>query len=76
MDDGSAASSDIDAAFKLTGTTGSVVYGGFVAQEDDYRNGPSRLFAATRVALPMESCARRLSGHLDRPAVPRIAMRW
>ncbi|HEY0684517.1 MAG TPA: DUF5916 domain-containing protein [Steroidobacter sp.] len=75
VDDGSAASSDIDAALKLTGTAGSFVYGGFVAQEDDYENGAGRLFAATRVALPME---RARVGYLgtwtDRPFLDRDAL--
>ena len=55
---------------KLTGTAGSVVYGGFVAQEDDYR---SRMSAACsrRPAplLPLRACALRLSGHVDRSPV-------
>ena len=75
VDDGSAASSDIDAAFKLTGTAGQLVYGGFVAQEDGYRNGAGRLFAATRLALPMD---RARVGYLgtwtDRPFLDRDAL--
>lgn len=50
-DDGSAGSSDIDAAVKLTGTTRSLSYGAFAAQEDDYEQGFGRLFTATRLAL-------------------------
>ncbi len=74
-DDGSAASSDIDAALKLTGTAGQVVYGGFVAQEDEYRNGPGRLFAATRVALPMQHArVGYLGTWTDRPDLDRDAL--
>jgi len=75
VDDGSAAISDIDAAFKLTGTVGQLVYGGFIAQEHEYRNGPGRLFAATRLALPMD---RARVGYLgtwtDRPFLDRDAL--
>lgn len=75
VDDGSAASSDIDAAFKLTGTAGQFVYGGFIAQENEYRNGAGRLFAATRLALPMD---RARVGYLgtwtDRPFLDRDAL--
>ncbi|MFC4310277.1 DUF5916 domain-containing protein [Steroidobacter flavus] len=74
-DDGVTASSDIDAALKLTGTAGQAVYGGFVAQEDEYRNGPGRLFAATRVALPMEHArVGYLGTWADRPALDRDAL--
>lgn len=75
VDDGSAASADIDAALKLTGTAGSLVYGGFVAQEDDYRNGPGRMFAATRFALPMENArVGYLGTWTDRPFLDRDAL--
>jgi hypothetical protein len=74
-DDASAASTDIDAAFKITGTSGQLGYGGFVAQEHDYRNGAGRLFAVTRLALPME---RARIGYLgtwtDRPFLDRDAL--
>lgn len=74
-DDASAASSDIDAALKLTGTAGPLVYGGFVAQEDHYRNGPGRLFAATRLALPMEKArVGYLGTWTDRPFLDRDAL--
>ncbi|MBL8268861.1 DUF5916 domain-containing protein [Steroidobacter sp.] len=74
-DDELHASSDIDAALKLTGTAGQVVYGGFVAQEDNYRNGPGRLFAATRVALPMEHARIGYLGTwVDRPFLDRDAL--
>ncbi len=70
-----AASSDIDAALKLTGTAGSLVYGGFVAQEDEYRNGRRSMFAATRVALPMEhSRFGYLGTWTDRPFLDRDAL--
>lgn len=74
-DDGSAASSDIDAALKLTGSAGSLVYGGFVAQENDYHHGAGRMFSAARIALPME---RARVGYLgtwaDRPFLDRDAL--
>jgi hypothetical protein len=74
-DDATSASSDIDAALKLTGATGSIVYGGFVAQEDGYRSGSGRLFAATRAALPLD---RARFGYLgtwtDRPFLDRDAL--
>jgi len=74
-DDATSASSDIDAALKLTGATGSIVYGGFVAQEDSYRSGNGRLFAATRAALPLD---RARFGYLgtwtDRPFLDRDAL--
>ncbi|WP_129782543.1 DUF5916 domain-containing protein [Peristeroidobacter soli] len=74
-DDGRSASADIDAALKLTGTAGQVVYGGFVAQEDEYHDGPGRLFAATRVALPMEHARIGYLGTwADRPALDRDAL--
>ncbi|GFE78404.1 hypothetical protein GCM10011487_04040 [Steroidobacter agaridevorans] len=74
-DDGSAASSDIDAALKLTGTAGQLVYGGFVAQEHDYRNGAGRLFAATRLALPMDHARIGYLGTwADRPFLDRDAL--
>lgn len=76
VDDGSAGSADIDAALKLTGTAGSLVYGGFVVQEDDYRNGgPGRLFAATRLALPMDRArVGYLGTYTDRPFLDRDAL--
>jgi hypothetical protein len=75
VDDGSAASADIDAALKLTGTAGSLVYGGFIVQEDDYRNGPGRLFAAARLALPMDRArVGYLGTYTDRPFLDRDAL--
>jgi Domain of unknown function (DUF5916) len=53
-DDFSEGSSDIDVAFKLTGTANSLIYGTFMAQERDYRDDFGRLFSAARVALPFE----------------------
>jgi hypothetical protein len=73
-DDGSAGSSDIDAALKLTGTARSLVYGAFVAQEDQYNQDLGRLFAAARVALPLEhSRVGYLSTWTDRPYLDRSA---
>lgn len=73
-DDGSAASSDIDAALKLTGTAGSVIYGGFVAQEDEYRSGAGRMFGAARLALPLEHARFGYLGTwVDRPFMDRDA---
>lgn len=75
VDDGSAASADIDAALKLTGTAGSLVYGGFVVQEDDYRNGPGRMFAAMRLARPMDRArVGYLGTYTDRPFLDRDAL--
>lgn len=74
-DDGLAASADIDSALKVTGSAGALVYGGFVAQEDDYRSGAGRLFAATRVALPMEHArVGYLGTWTDRPFLDRDAL--
>ena len=74
-DDLSAGSSDIDAALKVTGTAHSLVYGAFVAQEDDYHEDVGRLFAATRIALPLE---RARIGYLgtwtDHPLIDRDAL--
>lgn len=74
-DDGSAGSSDIDVALKLSGTRGSVVYGAFVAQEADYSADFGRLFAATRLSLPFEKLR---IGHLatwtDHPLLERDAL--
>ena len=74
-DDGLKGTSDIDAALKLTGTTGSLAYGAFVAQEDDYRQDIGRRFAATRLSLPFEHAR---IGHLatwsERPELDRDAL--
>lgn len=74
-DDSSAGSSDIDAALKLSGTRGALVYGAFVAQEADYGADLGRLFAATRLSLPFEHLR---IGHLatwtDRPLLDRDAL--
>jgi Domain of unknown function (DUF5916) len=73
-DDGSAGSSDIDAALKLTGTARSLVYGAFVAQEDDYDQDLGRVFAAARIALPLEHARfGYLSTWTDRPFLDRDA---
>ncbi len=68
-------SSDIDAAIKLTGSTGSLAYGAFVAQENDFDRDAGRRFAATRLLLPFE---RVRVGHLatwtERPQLARDAL--
>ena len=73
-DDLSAGSSDIDVAFKLTGSANSLVYGAFMAQERDYRDDFGRLFSAARVALPLD---RARVGYLgtwtDHPLLDRDA---
>jgi len=75
VDDNSAASADINAALKLTGAAGSVIYGGFVAQEDDYHSGAGRMFAATRAALPFENARIGYLGTwTDRPFLDRDAL--
>jgi Domain of unknown function (DUF5916) len=74
-DDGLQAISDIDAALKLNGSAGRVVYGAFAAMEDQYADDTGRLFAATRLSLPLDGF--RL-GHLatfaDRPFLERQAL--
>lgn len=74
-DDGSAGSSDIDAAVKLTGTTERLSYGAFAAQEDDFSREFGRLFTATRLAL---SVPHGRIGYLgtwtDRPMLDRDAL--
>jgi hypothetical protein len=74
-DDGSAGSSDIDAAAKLTGTAGSVVYGAFAAQEDGYSDDVGRFFAAGRVLLPLSAVrVGYLGTWTDRPFLDRDAI--
>jgi hypothetical protein len=74
-DDLSAGSSDIDVAVKLTGTSHSLVYGAFLAEESDYNDDVGRMFAATRIALPLE---RARVGYLgtwtDHPFLDRDAL--
>ena len=74
-DDGRFASSDIDGAVKLTGNTGSLAYGAFVAEEDDFSHDIGRRFAATRLSLPFEHAR---IGHLatwtERPTLDRDAL--
>lgn len=74
-DDGSARSSEIDAALKLSGRAGRLIYGAFAAQEDGYSADRGRLFGVTRLALPL---ARGRIGHLatwaDRPYLGRTAL--
>jgi hypothetical protein len=74
-DDLSAGSSDIDVALKLTGSARSLVYGAFLAQESDYNDDLGRLFAATRVALPLEHARIGYLGTwTDRPFLDRDAL--
>ena len=74
-DDRRAGSSDIDAAFKVSGARESLVYGAFVAQEAGYASDVGRLFAATRLARPFE---RLRVGHLatwtEHPLLNRDAL--
>src|SRR5688572_9431527 len=73
-DDFSEGSSDIDVAFKLTGTANSLIYGAFMAQERDYRDDFGRLFAAARVALPFEHArVGYLGTWTDHPLLDRDA---
>jgi hypothetical protein len=74
-DDLSAGSSDIDVAVKLTGTARSLVYGAFLAEESDYQDDIGRLFAATRIALPLEHARIGYLGTwTDRPFLDRDAL--
>jgi len=74
-DDGSAGSSDIDAAAKVTGSVGPINYGAFIAQEADHADDVGRLFAATRVTVPLKTLR---IGHVatstDRPQIDRRAL--
>ena len=73
-DDFSEGSSDIDYAVKATGTANSLVYGAFMAQERDYRDDFGRLFAASRVALPLEGArVGYLGTWTDHPMLDRQA---
>jgi hypothetical protein len=73
-DDFSAGSSDIDVAFKLTGSANSLIYGAFMAQERDYRDDFGRLFSAARVALPFEHArVGYLGTWTDHPLLDRDA---
>ena len=73
-DDLSEGSSDIDVAVKLTGTANSLVYGAFMAQERDYRDDFGRLFAASRVALPLQGArVGYLGTWTDHPLLDRTA---
>jgi hypothetical protein len=74
-DDLSAGSSDIDVAVKLTGAARSLVYGAFLAEESDYQHDLGRLFAATRVALPLEHARIGYLGTwTDHPFLDRDAL--
>ncbi|HEY6641478.1 DUF5916 domain-containing protein [Povalibacter sp.] len=73
-DDGSAGSSDIDAALKISGSAGSLDYGTFAAQEHEYEDGSGRLFGAARarVTLPVGRVGY-LGSWTDRPLLDREA---
>ena len=76
-DDGSAGSSDIDAALKLTGTAGSLVYGAFRrAGRRIRRSDVGRLFRRRRaLALPFEHARLGYLGTwTDRPFFDRDAL--
>lgn len=73
-DDQASASTDIDAALKITGTAGSFIYGGFIVQEDDYDDGAGRRFAVARAALPLQNSRFGFLGTFtDRPFLDRDA---
>ena len=67
---------DIDAALKLTGTAGSLVYGAFVAQEDDYRRRRRPPVSPRRASRCR--CTHARVGYLgtwtDRPLLDRDAL--
>lgn len=75
-DDGREGSSDIDAALKLTGNTGSLAYGAFVAQENNaFDRDIGRRFAATRLSLPFEHVRiGHMSTWTERPFLDRDAL--
>jgi hypothetical protein len=52
-DDGTAGTTDIDAAAKLTGNTRGLTYGAIAAQEDGYGSGVGRFFSAARLSAPL-----------------------
>ncbi len=74
-DDGSAGSSDIDGALKITGSARDLAFGAFVAQEKDFNQDVGRRFAASRLALPF---AYGRIGYLgtwtERPMLDRRAL--
>ena len=54
---------------------GPLVYGAFVAQEEDYEQDVGRLFAAARVAAPLEQArVGYLTTWTDRPLLDREAL--
>ena len=74
-DDGSAGSSEIDGALKVTGTVDKLVYGAFLATEDNYDKDIGRQFVATRVALPFPRArVGYLGSWTDRPVLDRDAL--
>ena len=73
-DDGLRPTTDIDAALKINGSVGKVVYGAFTAVEDRYGDDLGRLFAATRISLPLEGFRiGHLATYAERPALDRTA---
>ena len=73
-DDGSAGSSDIDAALKVSGSEGSFDYGAFAAQEADYEEDIGRLFTAARLRLTLPAGrVGYLGSWTDRPFLERRA---
>jgi hypothetical protein len=74
-DDGHIPAADIDAAMKVTGSSGSLVYGAFAAQEDQYSQDIGRRFVATRVAMPADRYrVGFLSTWTERPYFDRSAL--
>ncbi|AMN48429.1 hypothetical protein ACG33_15250 [Steroidobacter denitrificans] len=74
-DHGPGGSTDIDGAFRLTGSVGPLIYGGFVAWEDGYAQDQGRLFSALRLAAPLEhGRLGYLATWTDRPALDRDAL--
>jgi hypothetical protein len=74
-DDGSAGSSDIDAALKISGSTGSLDFGAFAAQEDEYDEDLGRLFTTARLRLTLPSGrVGYLGSWTDRPFLDRRAV--
>ena len=72
-DDGRAPA-DIDAAVKVAGSSGSLVYGAFAAQEERYSEDIGRRFIAARVALPSDRYRiGYLSTWTERPYFDRTA---
>jgi len=74
-DEGDGLSADIDGALRVSGSTGSLIYGAFVAQEEGYEHDEGRLFTALRLVLPLEQARLGyLATWTDRPALDRDAL--